>query len=71
MNCIFCNDEINEKNFSREHIIPESLGGKFVIDNVCKECNNGFFLAEENNGNLVCIEQEIKDKYYKPFYLII
>lgn len=71
MNCIFCNDEINEKNFSREHIIPESLGGKFVIDNVCKECNSriGADFEDKLNKNTIITfilsYYLIKNKSYK------
>ena len=36
MRCIFC---LEERAPSREHVFPESIGGTFVIDRVCKTCN--------------------------------
>lgn len=42
MKCIFCKTEIEENNFSREHIIPKFLGGEKVIHNICKDCNSKF-----------------------------
>jgi hypothetical protein len=35
--CIFC---AQRKKPSREHIIPKSLGGNLVINDLCKECND-------------------------------
>jgi hypothetical protein len=35
--CIFCGQR---KKSSREHLIPKALGGNFVINHVCKECND-------------------------------
>ncbi|WP_409200989.1 HNH endonuclease [Methanobrevibacter sp. DSM 116169] len=37
--CILCG---KIKKGSIEHVIPETLGGSFTIDNLCKECNNFF-----------------------------
>lgn len=39
MNCIFCNSSYK---FSKEHIIPENIGGSVVINNVCVDCNSKF-----------------------------
>lgn len=36
--CIICRKEIVEP--SREHILPEALGGEVVIHSVCRNCNN-------------------------------
>ena len=38
MKCIICNQEIRKG--SKEHIFPESLGGKTKINCVCKDCNS-------------------------------
>jgi hypothetical protein len=40
--CIFCGIELNKKNISIEHIIPNSIypTNKLVIRNFCKKCNN-------------------------------
>lgn len=41
--CTFCLNEYGSGNFSREHIIPSSIGGRIVIDNIiCENCNNYF-----------------------------
>lgn len=37
MLCIFCQEE---REPSKEHIIPETLGGSVVIFNVCEDCNS-------------------------------
>lgn len=39
--CIFCQDRGRPLEFSREHVIPESIEGQLVICNsVCIECNS-------------------------------
>ena len=42
--CIIClspHDETdNDKILTDEHIVPEFIGGKIVVKNVCKECNS-------------------------------
>ncbi|WP_304094345.1 HNH endonuclease [Methanobrevibacter ruminantium] len=38
--CIICGTEKDDAEFNIEHVIPESAGSSFTIDNVCKECNN-------------------------------
>ncbi|MCH7575816.1 MAG: HNH endonuclease [Candidatus Marinimicrobia bacterium] len=38
--CIFCFRTDLETEFSEEHIIPQSIGGRLVLDQVCKECND-------------------------------
>ena len=43
MNCLFCDDEITEKNKTKEHIILESLGGSLSsTEIICRKCNNDF-----------------------------
>ncbi len=37
--CIFCNKLKAEKAFNKEHVIPETIGGKYTVDSVCRECN--------------------------------
>jgi len=41
--CIYCGEIITNENESREHIIPDCLGGSKILKEnlVCKECNNG------------------------------
>lgn len=42
--CIICLNPEDGSNPSRkltnEHIVPEFIGGKIVVNNVCKECNS-------------------------------
>lgn len=44
--CIYCGKEFEEKDMTREHVIPQVLGGNieeqnpFIAYNVCKRCNN-------------------------------
>lgn len=39
--CVLCNHEITEENNTKEHIIPNSLGGKRVLKNfICIDCNS-------------------------------
>lgn len=38
--CIFCFRDNTELAFSREHIIPQNVGGNLFIDEVCVECNS-------------------------------
>lgn len=38
--CIICKEFKDEKDFSKEHIIPEALEGSLIIDNVCRDCNS-------------------------------
>jgi hypothetical protein len=37
--CIICLTLKDESAFNKEHVIPESIGGKFVINSVCESCN--------------------------------
>ena len=39
--CIFCLGNSANKDFNREHIIPDSLGGTLYADDlVCESCNS-------------------------------
>ena len=39
--CALCGVLITEENNSKEHIIPNAIGGKKKISNfICEECNN-------------------------------
>lgn len=41
--CIICREKKKDKKgnseFNKEHVFPESLGGRYVIKSVCKVCN--------------------------------
>lgn len=65
MKCIFCQKEINVSNQSAEHIIPRFLGGNYVLDNVCKKCNNEMGSDFEGKlGNNIIIQ------FLQAFYLL-
>jgi hypothetical protein len=39
--CIFCFRDDSKISFSKEHLIPGSLGGELILhDSVCSECNS-------------------------------
>lgn len=38
--CIICRKEKEHKEFSDEHVIPDSIGGYYHIYTVCKTCNS-------------------------------
>ncbi|WP_434794538.1 hypothetical protein TPDSL_15770 [Terrisporobacter petrolearius] len=50
--CLYCGKEFNKEEMTREHVIPQVIGGNihesnpFIIENVCKRCNNtaGIFI---------------------------
>ena len=43
--CLYCNKEMDFKDFSDEHVLPRKIGGNliptnpFLIKNVCQRCN--------------------------------
>ena len=49
--CIICNKIKDNKEFNKEHVIPESIGGSLTIENVCKKCNNK--LGEEIDSKII------------------
>lgn len=42
MECIFCGKLIDNSLKSKEHIIPDCIGGRLKCQNVCRECNSNF-----------------------------
>ena len=41
MRCIYCARDDSIVDFNREHIIPQSIGGKFFLDGlICADCNS-------------------------------
>lgn len=42
MDCIFCGRFIDKSLKSKEHIIPDCIGGRLKCRNVCRECNSNF-----------------------------
>ena len=37
--CIFCRKSKDETEFNDEHIFPAAIGGKYIINSVCSNCN--------------------------------
>ncbi|EOW4284555.1 HNH endonuclease, partial [Escherichia coli] len=33
--CIICLEEKEATSFGEEHVIPETIGGNYIINNVC------------------------------------
>ncbi|WP_048202937.1 HNH endonuclease, partial [Methanobrevibacter smithii] len=48
MKCIICKKDKQEEDFNEEHVFPESIGGKYKIHTVCKECNSHFGKTIDN-----------------------
>lgn len=48
MKCIICKKDNQEEDFNEEHVFPESIGGKYKIHTVCKECNSHFGKTIDN-----------------------
>jgi len=42
LDCIFCGRFIDKSLKSKEHIIPDCIGGRLKCQNVCRECNSKF-----------------------------
>lgn len=40
MKCIICLEEKESESFGEEHVIPEAIGGDYIINNVCNLCNS-------------------------------
>ena len=41
MTCAFCAKHFTESNASKEHVIPNAIGGRKTVDNfICVDCNN-------------------------------
>ena len=40
--CVYCDEDLHEKEIHMDHVIPESQGGKTTFDNLqvtCRKCN--------------------------------
>lgn len=38
--CIICRIEKQDNEFNKEHVIPDSINGYYIINTVCKKCNS-------------------------------
>ena len=76
LNCKKCNSEIdciecfphykiyNIADKKCLDIVPNCI--EYTGDDICMNCDEGYFLAKEDNNTLVCHSNSIKDQYYKP-----
>ncbi|MCC5907534.1 MAG: HNH endonuclease [Balneolaceae bacterium] len=49
--CVWCFKDISKVGFSREHIIPSSIGGLIYSDHIlCTKCNNDFGTEIDSNA---------------------
>ncbi|MCW1829244.1 HNH endonuclease [Enterobacter asburiae] len=68
MKCIICLEGKESESFGEEHVIPEAIGGSYIINNVCNSCNSD--LGEKvdikiiNEFSSVCLrhEEDIRGK---------
>ncbi len=59
--CIWCSQDENQKNFkNKAHTIPKSMGGIYLCENVCDECNIFF---GTNSQKLPSIEKALKETF--------
>lgn len=49
--CVWCFKDVSKEGFSREHIIPSSIGGLIYSDDIlCEKCNNDFGTEIDSNA---------------------
>ena len=60
--CIWCNRTADKVSFDKQaHVIPQSLGGTEICENVCDECNK-YFGAKSGKGP--AIEEVLKETFH-------
>jgi hypothetical protein len=74
--CYICNDEINTQNQSKEHIIPNSIGGRLKsYDLICRKCNSDFGAKSDaelaRQLNFICNVLNIKREQGEPQPIIV
>jgi uncharacterized protein YlaI len=76
MRCIICGKDKEEKNFSKEHIIPEALGNKDLTTfSVCKDCNSKLgdhvdsYFTNHNLIKIIRQQRKLLEKKNKPIKL--
>lgn len=68
MKCIICLEEKESESFGEEHVIPEAIGGDYIINNVCNSCNSDLGQKVDikiiNEFSSVCLrhEEDIRGK---------
>lgn len=67
--CIWCCRTEETATFNtKAHTIPQSMGGKFICENVCDKCND--FFGEHSNG-LPSIETVLKEAFLPSKVMLI
>ena len=76
MRCIICGKDKEEKNFSKEHIIPGALGNKDLTTfSVCKDCNSKLgdhvdsYFTNHNLIKIIRQQRKLLGKKNKPIKL--
>jgi hypothetical protein len=60
--CIWCNKTSSQVSFDKKaHVVPQSLGGQEICDNVCDDCNKYF---GNKNSQGPSIEEAIKETFH-------
>ena len=63
-NCIKCAPGYNHDEQLNQCVSTVLNCEEFLANGVCNKCKDGFFLAEEDNGKLICEETLTKANYY-------
>ncbi|MCG6154152.1 HNH endonuclease [Leptospira bandrabouensis] len=74
--CYICNNEINERNQSKEHILPNSIGGRLKsLDLLCRTCNSDFGAKSDaelaRQLNFICNVLNIEREQGEPQPIIV
>ncbi|TGL90069.1 hypothetical protein EHQ68_06135 [Leptospira congkakensis] len=74
--CYICHNEINEQNQSKEHILPNSIGGRLKsLDLLCKTCNSDFGATSDSEFakqfNFICNVLNIDREVGEPQPIIV
>ena len=60
--CIWCGKTEPEASFETiAHVLPKSLGGQEVVDDVCDECNHYFGTAPKGKYGGPCMDHAFKE----------
>lgn len=60
--CIWCNRTSDNTSFQKKaHVVPQTLGGAAICDNVCDECNAYF---GKKTSSAPAIEEVIKETFH-------
>lgn len=63
MRCIFCKNLMTPNTTSFDHIVPASLGGQLMLENVCKTCNNFLESSFESDISKMLVVKILKQHF--------